>query len=93
MTHYNAQGQEISPAAFYAIQAARRFNSIGSYAAIRFVMKRANTSYNVALRLITIARQLIAIEAYEARQQLDFYGACSRTQAANLPSFLRSQAA
>lgn len=67
-TYLNAYNQPMTAAAFYSLQAALRFNSIGRDAAIRFVMKRASISYALALRLITLARQLIALDA----NKLDF---------------------
>ena len=60
-TLLNSQGQSMTPAAFYSLHASKMFNSIGRDAAVRFVMKRANISFALALRLITLARQLARV--------------------------------
>lgn len=64
-TYLNSSHEAMTPAAFFSLQAAYRFNSIGRDAAIRFVMNRADLNFTQALRLITIARQLIAIDNTE----------------------------
>lgn len=67
---YNANGETMTPAAFFSLQAALRFNSIGRDAAIRFVMNRADLNFTQALRLITLARQLIAMETAQSAAEV-----------------------
>ena len=80
---YNNNGNQVCANAYYAIQAAEKFKSIGRDAAIRYMMKRTNTSFTLALRLITLARQLMVDLDFAERLTL-----ASGTQAAKLPALL-----
>lgn len=82
-TFTNRNGQPISSAAYHALNAAYHVKQWGLYMALEYTMKRASISYREAIRLVTLARQLIAMDKLDALQD---------TQAANLPAFLRKQA-
>lgn len=71
-TYLNSNNEAMTAAAFFSLQAAFKFNSIGRDAAIRFAMKRASISFNLAIRLITIARQLQASENARLEDFLNF---------------------
>ena len=65
---YNSNGQPMTQAAYFALAAALRYKTIGRDAAIRYGIKRGST-----LRLITLARQLLAVDQAKQRDNdLDF---------------------
>ena len=60
---YNAAGQPMTKAAYFALKAATLREQIGTYAAMRYAVKNGST-----LGLYRLARQLLAVE----KKPLDF---------------------
>lgn len=82
--YYNQHGQPMTREAFHALQLALRFNYCDYYQLMRYAKARG-----VSEPLLRRARQLVVADAFDLAND----PVIRRSQASNLPAFLRQQAA